>query len=370
MFYRSCYVATTEMASKDSRYNILCKLYRELYPDLKGNAVDTKVKTLYWDPHKKGDLNVDDSIKELKEKVAEKKKKILKSTLFYFCSKPTTSSSTSSSTASSSAIATDNSSVISDSDIKITADTTTTSAAAASTSFSSDIQPPSTSSKPTPAQDKVIERINVLRADILAVEAVHVLTPALRLKLAKDKKELKQKEKDLSVKQRSNERSKKAYSKKKEVLKRAAQEKLEDITLQRYATAKVGRPSIDEIQPGIIDCLKQIVSSSICGADGRRRSEVLRTVRTLDDLHKAVEDMGYSVSRTGLYYQLLPRDGSTIEGKRHHSLLKVRLLKAQNTERAHHPDRDFCFQTHLMVQVCVYIISSVYILSFLGSILK
>ena len=201
MFYRSCYVATTEMASKDSRYNILCKLYRELYPDLKGNAVDTKVKTLYWDPHKKGDLNVDDSIKELKEKVAEKKKRILKSKLTYFCSKPTTSSSTSSSTASSSVIPTDNSSVISDSDIEITADsstTTTTSAAAASTSVSSDIQPPSTSSKPTPAQDKVIERINVLRADILAVEAVHVLTPALRIKLAKDKKELKQKERPIS----------------------------------------------------------------------------------------------------------------------------------------------------------------------------
>ena len=124
------------------------------------------------------------------------------------------------------------------------------------------------------------------------------------------------------------------------------------MTLQKYGRAKVGRLLVEETQPGIIDCLKEIVQVSIGGADGRRRSEVIRTVRTLGDLQKAVESEGFKISKTGLYYQLLPRDASTIEGKRHHSLLKVRLLKAQNTERAHHPDRDFCFQTHLMVQVC------------------
>ena len=117
------------------------------------------------------------------------------------------------------------------------------------------------------------------------------------------------------------------------------------MTLQKYGRAKVGRPLVEETQTGIINYLKEIVQVSIGGADGRRRSEVIRTVRTLGDLQKAVESEGFKISKTGLYYQLLPRDASTIEGKQPHSLLKVCLLKAKNTDRAHLPDKDFCFQT-------------------------
>jgi len=119
----------------------------------------------------------------------------------------------------------------------------------------------------------------------------------------------------------SNQRNAKAYKKKKTILKRAA-EKTEDPEIDKLAKAKVGRPTVEENQPGIIDCLKNIVQANLAGADGRRRSEVIHTVRTLEELKSAVESEGYVISKTGLYYQLLPRDATTIEGRRHHSLLK------------------------------------------------
>ena len=54
---------------------------------------------------------------------------------------------------------------------------------------------------------------------------------------------------------------------------------------------------------------------------------------------------------------MLPKCSTSIEGRRHHSLLKVRLLRAQNTLRSGHPDRDFCFQLQLMAQVFNFFIS-------------
>ena len=85
-----------------------------------------------------------------------------------------------------------------------------------------------------------------------------------------------------------------------------------------------GRPSVVESQPGILEALKEVVQVNLAGADERRRSETIRTVRTLDDLQKQVVELGFEISRTGLYYQLLPRNARTTEGKRHHSLVKVK----------------------------------------------
>ena len=69
-----------------------------------------------------------------------------------------------------------------------------------------------------------------------------------------------------------------------------------------------------------------------------------------------------------LYYQLSAKNPNTIEGRRHHNLIKVRLegrrhhnlikvrlLKAANSLQAQHPDRDFCFQMHIMSQVYIIV---------------
>ena len=57
---------------------------------------------------------------------------------------------------------------------------------------------------------------------------------------------------------------------------------------------------------------------------------------------------------TGLYYQLLPKNPTSIEGRRYRSLLKVKVLRFENSLRANHPDSDFCLQEQLMIQYVVW----------------
>ena len=57
----------SSLASND--YNTVCTLFRKLHPELKGNEVDKKVKELFWDPFKQGKLDLQQAIKDLKEKV-------------------------------------------------------------------------------------------------------------------------------------------------------------------------------------------------------------------------------------------------------------------------------------------------------------
>ena len=91
----------------------------------------------------------------------------------------------------------------------------------------------------------------------------------------------------------------------------------------------VGRPRIECDQPDIMRTILEIATvGAACG--DRRRDDLYRTVKTLDDLHKAVSDLGFTVSRSGLYLKLLPRDGKTTEGKRHINTVPVKLIRPRN----------------------------------------
>ena len=183
---------------------------------------------------------------------------------------------------------------------------------------------PSTSkTKPTPARDKLSEEINALKDNILGYQAVPSPSPTIRSLLIKDRKTLKEKEQKLKTLIGAGDRNKKSYQKKAQTLKRVAEFLPGETALHRYAYPKVGRPTVEETQPGIIETLKEIVQVNLAGADEKSRSEVIKTVKTIDHLKEEVEKLGFEISRSGLYYQLLPRDATTFEGKRHHSLLKV-----------------------------------------------
>ncbi|XP_062556883.1 uncharacterized protein LOC134221713 [Armigeres subalbatus] len=80
-------------------------------------------------------------------------------------------------------------------------------------------------------------------------------------------------------------------------------------------------------------------------ADAKRRTEMIRTYRTLDDLHGAIVDLGFSISRSGLYLRLLPKNSSTTEGKRHIRTVPVKLCKSQMDGHKKHPDGFFCTST-------------------------
>ena len=118
-----------------------------------------------------------------------------------------------------------------------------------------------------------------------------------------------------------------------------------------------GHPRITIDQP---DILKDILAIATVGAacSDKRREDLFRTVKTLDDLHKAVEDLGYKISRSGLYLCLLPRDGSTREGKRHGTTVPVKLVRPDNNLRKSHPDRMFAAETFKSAQDIVEFLGS------------
>ena len=82
---------------------------------------------------------------------------------------------------------------------------------------------------------------------------------------------------------------------------------------------------------------------STCGE--KRREDMVRTVKTLDDLTNAVHSLGYIVSRSALYLRLLPRSQTSIQGRKHVSTLPVKLVRPQNNLRRKHPDWMFCAES-------------------------
>ena len=105
-----------------------------------------------------------------------------------------------------------------------------------------------------------------------------------------------------------------------------------------------GRPRIECDNPGILETLLEIATvGAACG--DRRREDVFRTVKTLDDLTKALHSLGYMVSRSALYLRLLPRCQTSQEGRLHVKTLPVKLIRPQNDLRKKHPDRIFAAET-------------------------
>ena len=89
--------------------------------------------------------------------------------------------------------------------------------------------------------------------------------------------------------------------------------------------------------------MNDILNMATLGAacSDKRREDIFRSIKTLDDLHGELEKMEYKISRSGLYLWLLSRDASTSEGRRHHNTVPVRLVRPDNTLRKKHPDRMF-----------------------------
>ena len=107
---------------------------------------------------------------------------------------------------------------------------------------------------------------------------------------------------------------------------------------------KSGRPSLSENCPTLLATILKIATIG-APADPRRRSEVLASCATLDDLKKRLAERGVSVSRTALYYRLIPKRANSIDGKRHVETVPVKLARAQNCERAAHEDSKFAYCT-------------------------
>ena len=103
------------------------------------------------------------------------------------------------------------------------------------------------------------------------------------------------------------------------------------------ATSDLGRPEKYE-KTELIEAICRIaISGSV--AHNRRRAEVIRSVKTLDQLTEALNRE--ELKRSSVYLQLLPRNQRTIEGKRHVSTAPVKRYKAQNSKHASNPSAKF-----------------------------
>lgn len=95
------------------------------------------------------------------------------------------------------------------------------------------------------------------------------------------------------------------------------------------------------------ELLKAIVNIAKVGAaaDERRRTDKIRTCKTLDDLQEELEKIGFKLSRSATYLRLLPRNDRSNEGKRHVVTVPVKLCRAQASEHKTHMDGKFCTET-------------------------
>ncbi|KAL4721037.1 hypothetical protein ACJJTC_012456 [Scirpophaga incertulas] len=198
----------------------------------------------------------------------------------------------------------------------------------------------------TPAQDKLKNQISLLQMEFdLAVGRRDFLgatenktrdVTKLRREIDKCTKELRKKEQHMhhSQSHRLSIKSK---------IKLACNQSpiVADLLKARSAP---GRPRLEEQQPQL---LKTIVDLAMFGASAeeRRRSEIVRSCRTLTDLHEKLKEHGFQISKSGTYLRLLPRNYTTLEGKRHVVTVPVNLSRPEADHHKAHVDQHFCVAT-------------------------
>lgn len=106
----------------------------------------------------------------------------------------------------------------------------------------------------------------------------------------------------------------------------------------------VGRPRIEENQP---ELLQTIINIALHGsaAHERRSENILRSVKTLNQMTDELRSMGFILSQSALYLRLLPKRSLSSEGKRHVQTVPVKLMKAQKDSHKDHMDGKFCKAT-------------------------
>ena len=220
----------------------------------------------------------------------------------------------------------------------------------------------------TPVQDRLRKEIddkekllaNLYEARNLDVCGGSVVTLSRRIKTVTEERDKIKKE--LKIRKQKTAASHRFRTKKKEFEEKVKRD-YPDLAANLKLRETVGRPRLEVDQPGILEDLLRIATIGSACAD-KRRDDLFRSVKTTDDLHKAITDLGYKVSRSGLYLRLLPRDQTTQEGKRHVKTIPVKLVRPDNNLRKQHPDRMFAAESSRTVdsiasflgpQACVYI---------------
>ncbi|CAF1269054.1 unnamed protein product, partial [Didymodactylos carnosus] len=115
--------------------------------------------------------------------------------------------------------------------------------------------------------------------------------------------------------------------------------------LSGFTHIGVGRPSIEETDPGLLGAIMDIANSGVVAADERRRTDVIRSCLSLDALKEQLNERGFQISRTATYYRLLPKSSRTIDGKKHVHTVPVRIRRPENSRHKYHEDTKFTLST-------------------------
>jgi len=114
--------------------------------------------------------------------------------------------------------------------------------------------------------------------------------------------------------------------------------------LLKYSRTKSGRPAAEENYKDLHATIIQLVTQG-AGADNRRRTEILNSCVTLDDLATELSKLNFVLSRSALFLRLIPRRVDSNEGQKHVQTVPVKLCRAQNSERKRHENSNFAFAT-------------------------
>lgn len=224
-------------------------------------------------------------------------------------------------------------------------------------------------SSKAPVQERLKQEIAGLKADLVSLYQMKqsgMITDEQTKLLEEKKKKTDMLEKELKQKEGDMKRQKKARDQRKRALSDLV-EKNPDIRTKLRIREDAGRPRVEADQPLL---LKTIIDIAVHGsaADDRRRSDVLRSIKTLDELtaelnkvnvesvkiimftfltllYMILNQDGYQIKRSAVYLRLIPKRSSSLEGQRHVQTVPVKLAKAQNDLHSKHVDGLFCAST-------------------------
>ena len=105
---------------------------------------------------------------------------------------------------------------------------------------------------------------------------------------------------------------------------------------------RAGRPQLESREDlvGLHEVILNLVLPQSC-ADERRRTEVYNSCQTLDNLKQKLGEVGYTITRTALYYRLAPSNVHHRDGKRHVHTVPVKLIKPQTVAQKANIDHKF-----------------------------
>ena len=192
--------------------------------------------------------------------------------------------------------------------------------------------------------EKEISLINADLVGLLSRQSAGFLSDQQEIELKAKKRKLDELKVRLKKKQDDAKRSKKSRDDRKKREEAACEKDPGLRDLLKLKRKAAGRPRIEDDQPLLLESIINIAFHG-SAAHEKRQSDVYRSIKTLDELTKQLNNDGFKIKRGAVYLRLLPKRSSSIEGKRHVKTVPVKLIRARNDHHSSHVDGRFCTST-------------------------